>query len=83
MLQQEFTQGAIINTILLYIDKLSLQDDSSLTVTSSCFGDDSDSDSDTVGIQTATLWISSGHPAHNKRASILVEIHFTITLTMI
>ena len=36
-----------------------------------------------VGIQTATLWISYGHPACNKRAGFLFELHFTITLTVI
>ena len=36
-----------------------------------------------VGPQTATLWISYGHPACNKRASILSELHFIITLIVI
>ena len=38
---------------------------------------------DVVEIQTATLWIFYGHPACNKRAGILFELYFTITLTMI
>ena len=37
----------------------------------------------TVGIQTATLLIFYGHPAHKKRAAFSFEFHFTITLTVI
>ena len=40
-----------------------------------------------VGIQKtallATLWISYGYPAYNKRVDFLFEFSFTITLTMI
>ena len=36
-----------------------------------------------VGIQTALLWISYGHPARNKRTGFLFELHFTIILTII
>ena len=35
------------------------------------------------GTQTATLWISYGNPADNKRAGFSFELHFTITLTVI
>ena len=31
----------------------------------------------------ATLWISCGHPARNKRAGYLFEFHLSITLAMI
>ena len=40
-----------------------------------------------VGIQTAallaTLWISYGHPARNKRPDNLFEFHLSITLAVI
>ena len=36
-----------------------------------------------VKFPTATLWISYGHPARNKRAGFLFEAQFIITLNMI
>ena len=40
-----------------------------------------------VGIQTAallvTLWISYGHPVHNKHAGYLFEFHLSITIAVI
>ena len=36
-----------------------------------------------IWIQTATLWISYGHPARNKRTGFLFEFHLTITLTVV
>ena len=33
-----------------------------------------------VGIQTATLWISYGHPVRNKCPGFSFELHFTIIL---
>ena len=36
-----------------------------------------------VGIQTATLWISYGHPSRNKRDGCLFEFYLSITLAVI